>query len=218
MRQNGPEADSTCPRLKHRSHPTSCSEEALLPAPVAPLHTFTRHLQTPGPLSVLQFQSKPGGDTSGPPKVQSAASQMEEGLVMLIPRTLPRPRHRNLWDEPGPGNLCLTTSLVSLPQSNLREPLSQLVHPFPTSSQALSGGANLGCPPLELPPAILTQPCGLNHRRPSTGCQARLRRGMIAWSLPLAPTPPPSLPLDPNPRQRTQTSVSSEESWVGRSC
>lgn len=50
---------------------------------------------------------------------------------MLIPRTLPRPRYRNLWDEPGPGNLCLTTSLVSLPQSNLWEPLSQLVHPFP---------------------------------------------------------------------------------------
>lgn len=117
---------------------------------------------------------------------------------MLIPRTLPRPRHRNLWDEPGPGNLCLTTSLVSLPQSNLREPLSQLVHPFPTSSQALSGGANLGCPPLELPPAILTQPCGLNHRRPSTGCQARLRGNDCLVSA-LGSHPTPISALGPQP-------------------
>lgn len=88
---------------------------------------------------------------------------------------------------------------MSLPHSSLWEPLSQLVHSVPTSSQTLPSVpalANL-CP---WPPIPSSQkPCCQNLHLPFSGCQVRLRGGLIVQSLLSAPVPPPLPPPGPQP-------------------
>lgn len=117
---------------------------------------------------------------------------------MQIPRTLPRPRHQDLWDGVASGSLYLTTPGGESARSSLWERLSQLAHPFPTTPRP-----SRWCQPPLLTSAHVTQaapqqPCGPNHHRPSPGCQARLG-GNDSSSLCPRLHPRPAPPPGPHP-------------------
>ena len=133
---------------------------------------------------------------------------------MQVPRTLPRPRHQNLWEGVGPGNL------TSLGESASLQPLGTTVcisslrsHLLPDPPINASPGQS---PPLAshplLPEALQPEPT-LSF----SGCQVRLRGGLIVQFLLSAPAPPPFTPPGPQPRIEDPDGHSHRgESWVWR--
>ena len=131
---------------------------------------------------------------------------------MQIPRTLPRPRHQDLWDGVGSGSLYLTTSGGESARSHLWERLSQLAHPFPTTPRP-----SRWCrPPLtsaHVPRAVPAAALQPEPPPPFSGVSGEAQGGMTRPVSALGSTPGPLLPLDPIPGPRTLMEAAS---WVGR--
>ena len=119
---------------------------------------------------------------------------------MQVPRTLPRPRHQNLWEGVGPGNLYLTTSPG---ESASLQPLGTTVcisslrsHLLPDPPISASPGRSPPLAPHPLLPEALQPEPTLSF----SGCQVRLRGGLIVPFLLSAPAPPPFPPPGPQLR------------------